>query len=414
MTRPGVRSVLSRNIKRSALSLALGMCVVGGVQAQSAVGSIFGSGQPGSTIAIQSPQTGVSRSITAGADGRFTFSQLPPGKYVITADGVTREVDVKVGSGSQVLLGSDAKTLDRVEVVGVQAFNPIDVSSVESTTVFTAEQMVSLPVASDASSVALLAPGAVRGDSGLGAGNLASFGGSSVAENGYYINGFDVTNMRTFLSFANIPFQGIGQLQIKTGGYGAEYGRSLGGIVSIVTKSGSNDWHYGASVEWAPDWGAAAAKNVRERDPDASDPLYQYRSDDQFDSTIYSAYASGPIIKDRLFFFAMVEGRQETEDNFYALTSRRVSDTTPQGLVKLDWYINDSNLVEFTGIYNQAKTKYRTYEYATDANGDNRYTLAGTKCRSSSTRWKTAARSASSSTPATSPTISPCRRNTAI
>lgn len=375
MTRPGVRSVLCRNIKRSALSLALGMCVVGGVQAQSAVGSIFGSGQPGSTIAIQSPQTGVSRSITAGADGRFTFSQLPPGKYVITADGVTREVDVKVGSGSQVLLGSDAKTLDRVEVVGVQAFNPIDVSSVESTTVFTAEQMVSLPVASDVSSVALLAPGAVRGDSGLGAGNLASFGGSSVAENGYYINGFDVTNMRTFLSFANIPFQGIGQLQIKTGGYGAEYGRSLGGIVSIVTKSGSNDWHYGASVEWAPDWGAAAGKNVRERDPDASDPLYQYRSDDQFDSTIYSAYASGPIIKDRLFFFAMVEGRQETEDNFYALTSRRVSDTTPQGLVKLDWYINDSNLVEFTGIYNQAKTKYRTYEYDTDANGDNRYNV---------------------------------------
>ncbi|MEA9824195.1 carboxypeptidase regulatory-like domain-containing protein [Xanthomonas campestris pv. raphani] len=238
MTRPGVRSVLCRNIKRSALSLALGMCVVGGVQAQSAVGSIFGSGQPGSTIAIQSPQTGVSRSITAGADGRFTFSQLPPGKYVITADGVTREVDVKVGSGSQVLLGSDAKTLDRVEVVGVQAFNPIDVSSVESTTVFTAEQMVSLPVASDVSSVALLAPGAVRGDSGLGAGNLASFGGSSVAENGYYINGFDVTNMRTFLSFANIPFQGIGQLQIKTGGYGAEYGRSLGGIVSIVTTTG--------------------------------------------------------------------------------------------------------------------------------------------------------------------------------
>lgn len=115
MTRPGVRSALSKNITRSALSIALSMCVAGGVQAQSAVGSIFGTGQPGSTIAIQSPQTGVSRSATAAADGRFTFSQLPPGKYVITADGVTREVEVKVGSGSQVLLGSQAKTLDRIE-----------------------------------------------------------------------------------------------------------------------------------------------------------------------------------------------------------------------------------------------------------------------------------------------------------
>ncbi|WP_258072188.1 TonB-dependent receptor [Xanthomonas arboricola] len=357
------------------MSLALGMCVAGGVHAQSAVGSIFGSGQPGSTVAIQSPQTGVSRSATAAADGRFTFSQLPPGRYVITSDGVTREVEVKVGSGSQVLLTNDATTLDRVEVVGQRAFNPIDVSSVESTTVFTAEQMISLPVASDVSSVALLAPGAVRGDSGLGAGNLASFGGSSVAENGYYINGFDVTNMRTFLSFANVPFQGIGQLQVKTGGYGAEYGRSLGGIVSIVTKAGSNDWHYGGSVEWEPDWGRASGKNVRERDPDAADPLYQYRSDNQYDSTIYSAYASGPIIKDRLFFFALAEGRSETSDTFGALTSQRTRDSTPQGLVKLDWYINDRNLVEFTGIYNQAKTKYNTYEYNLDANGENRYNV---------------------------------------
>lgn len=166
MTRPGVRRSLSKNITRSALSIALSMCVAGGVQAQSAVGSIFGSGQPGSTIAIQSPQTGVSRSATAAADGRFSFSQLPPGKYIITSNGLTREVEVKVGSGAQVSLGSNATTLDRVEVVGAQAFNPIDVSSVESTTVFTADQMVSLPVASDVSSVALLAPGAVRATAG--------------------------------------------------------------------------------------------------------------------------------------------------------------------------------------------------------------------------------------------------------
>lgn len=184
--------------------------------------------------------------------------------------------------------------------------------------------------------------------------------------------------------------------------------------MSIVTKSGSNDWHYGSSVEWAPDWGAAKGKNVRERDPDAADPLYQYRSDNQFDSTIYSAYASGPIVKDRLFFFAMVEGRNETVDIFRSVNSERRRDTTPQGLVKLDWYINDSNLVEFTGIYNQAKTKYSTYEYNLDANGETVTTWAGMRLRSNSTRWKTAARSASSNTPAISLTTSPCRRNTAI
>ncbi|MBD9368542.1 TonB-dependent receptor [Xanthomonas sp. XNM01] len=370
----GVHRALSRNVKRTALSLALGVCVAGGVQAQSAVGSIFGSGQPGATIVITSPQTGLSRSISAAADGRFTFTQLPTGRYVITSDGQTREVEVKVGSGVQVQFGATTD-LGAVNVQGARALNPIDLSSVESTSVFTSDQLISLPVASDVSSVALLAPGTVRGDSGMGSGNLASFGGASVAENGYYINGFDVTNVRTFLSFADLPFQGIAQLQVKTGGYGAEYGRSLGGIVSIVTKAGSNDWHYGGSVEWTPDWGREPGKDVRERDPDAADPLYVYRSDNASSSTVYSAYASGPLIRDRLFFFAIAEGRRNTGDSFGALTSQRTSNTSPQGLLKLDWYINDSNLLEFTGLYNQYRTRYNTYEYDPTADGGNRYNI---------------------------------------
>lgn len=370
-----VNRLLSRNIRFSALSIALGMCVAGGVQAQSAVGSIFGNGQPGATITIQNPQTGLSRTSTAGADGRFTFSQLPSGTYVVTTDGQRREVEVKIGGGSQVVFGGGTTDLGRVNVTGTRAFNPIDVSSVESNSVFTAEQLISLPVASDVSSVALLAPGTVRGDTGLGGGNLASFGGSSVAENGYYINGFDVTNMRTFLSFADTPFQSIAQQQVKTGGYGAEYGRSLGGIISIVTKSGSNDWHYGGSVEWAPDWGRSDGRNVQQRDPDAPNPLYQYRSDNESDSTVYSAYASGPIVKDRLFFFALAEGRSDTFDTYSALTSQRTRNTSPQGILKLDWYISDRNLLEFTGIYNQAKTKYNTFENDLDANGDERYNV---------------------------------------
>lgn len=373
MATRGVRGRLSSNIRRSALSVALGMCVAGGVQAQSAVGSIFGSSQPGSTITIQSPQTGFTRSIVADGSGRFTFSQLPPGNYAITADGQTRDVVVKVGSGSQVTFGGDATTLDSVTVVGARAYNPIDVSSVESTSVFTADQIAALPVSSDVTSVALLAPGTVRGDTGFG--NLASFGGSSVAENGYYINGFDVTNMRNMLSFARMPFQAIAQQQVKTGGYSAEYGRSLGGIVSIVTKSGSNDWHFGGSVEWEPEWGKASGKDVWERDPDAADPLYQYRSDNTSSSLIYSAYASGPIIKDRLFFFALAEGRDNQTDDYYSLNSRKTSDTTPQGFLKLDWYITDNNLLEFTGLYNKRKTKYHTYDYNLTADGENRYNV---------------------------------------
>ncbi|WP_243713426.1 TonB-dependent receptor [Luteimonas terrae] len=376
MTTRRVHRVFGRKFRYSALSLALGMCVAGGVQAQSAVGSIFGNGQPGTSITIQNPQTGLTRTISAGSDGRFTFSQLPPGRYVLTSDGRRQEVEVKIGTGVQVVL-SDATATDLgvVEVRGTRAINPIDVSSAESGTVFTAEQLITLPVASDISSVALLAPGTVRGDSGVGSGNLASFGGSSVAENGYYINGFDVTNMRTFLSFADTPFQAIAQQQVKTGGYGAEYGRSLGGIISILTKSGSNDFRYGGSVEWSPQWGRSDGRDVAQRDQDSVNPLYQYRSDNEYDSTVYSAYASGPIIKDRLFFFALAEGRHNTSDTFGSLTSQATRNNSPQGLLKLDWYLNDNNLVEFTGIYNKQKTRYNDYEYELTADGDNRYNV---------------------------------------
>src|SRR5690606_7351607 len=229
-----------------------------------------------------------------------------------------------------------------------------------------------LPVASNITAVALLAPGTVKGDSGFG--NLASFGGSSVAENGYYINGFDVTNMRNMLSFADVPFQAIAQQQVKTGGYGAEYGRSLGGVISLLTKSGSNEWHFGGSVEWSPEWGRESGRDVKQMDPDSANPLYVYRSDNTSQATIYSAYASGPIIKDRLFFFALLEGRDSSSDTYGSLTSLSAEDTSPQAIAKLDWYITNDHLLEFTGIHNQYTTKYARYNYD-QSGGTTRYNV---------------------------------------
>ena len=242
-------SMKSLTLKRSALTVALGLCFAGAVQAQSSVGSIFGDAQSGATVRIENVDTGSAREVTADSAGRFTLPQLAPGRYRVISGGQTREVRVSVGTGTPVSFA--AQELGAVTVVGAGAINPIDVSSVESTTVFTAEQIQALPVARDVTNVALLAPGTVRGDTGLG--NLASFGGASVAENGYYINGFDVTNLRSLLSYAQLPFESISEQQVKTGGYGAEYGRSLGGVINIVTKRGTNEWKGGGSVYWAPD-----------------------------------------------------------------------------------------------------------------------------------------------------------------
>ena len=244
---------LAKGLKRSALTVALGLCFVGGAYAQSnAAGAITGSANPGDTITITNASRGFSRTITVGADGNYRFSALPTGQYEVSDNGgAARPVTVSVGTTSTVdFAAGDATTLGTVTVVGTNQVNPIDVSSVESTTILTAEQIAKIPVPRDGTSVALLAPGTVRGDAAFG--NLASFGGASVAENQYYLNGFNITNTFANLNFVQVPFEGIAEQQVKTGGYGAEFGRSTGGVLNQITKRGSNEFHAGGNIFWEP------------------------------------------------------------------------------------------------------------------------------------------------------------------
>ncbi|MDC8014229.1 TonB-dependent receptor [Tahibacter soli] len=358
-------------LQRSALVLALGAIIAGGqVHAQKATGEIFGHAAANSTITIESTETGLKREITADGNGRFSFNQLPTGKYKVSTGADARDVTVRVGTGSEVNFTTASQSLETIEVTGA-AINPIDVSSVESATVFTAEQIAALPVARDVSSVALLAPGTVKGDGGLGrtGSTLASFGGASVAENGYYINGFDVTNIRNFTSFATLPFEAIGQQQVKTGGYGAEFGRSLGGVINIVTKRGTNEFKAGAAVYWEPRSLQEHAPNVRSiQDPEK---YYKFNDADEDSKLSYDVYGSGPIVRDRLFFFAMAEGRDNVRENFLEDSSNRIQDTKPHGLIKLDWNISDNHIVEFTGITNRDYEEYRNYTNNLDGDGSN-------------------------------------------
>ena len=110
---------------------------------------------------------------------------------------------VTIGSNTYVEARSDLQTID----VSSRRVGGIDFASSEVNSAFTQDEVQALPVALDVTAVALLAPTVVKGDAGLG--NLPSFAGSSQLENGYYINGFDVTNIRNFASYANLPFEAI-------------------------------------------------------------------------------------------------------------------------------------------------------------------------------------------------------------
>jgi len=343
--------------------------------AQSTGGSVFGQAASGDTVIVEGEGTGFRREISVGSDGSYRVPALSPGKYRITlrhADGtsaVREGVLVSAGTGTSVTFittADGAAQMENIVVTGVRV-NPIDVSSVESVTVLSADQLSKIPVLRDLTSAALLAPGAVRGDFAFADGKLPSFGGSSVAENQYYVNGFNVTNSFRGLNFSKIPFEAIAEQQVKTGGYGAEFGRSLGGVVSQTTKRGTNEFKSGSSIYWTPASLRAATRNANHSNPLEPSSFGTPRSINSEEETgewTANVWASGALVKDKLFAFALIGYSEHEEDRWGNVTqANNTSDRTetPSWLVKLDWHINDANSFELTAFSDEEETTSKVY-----------------------------------------------------
>lgn len=384
-------------LKRTALAAVLGACLANGaVYAQSTTGSIYGSApsEAGSTIVVQS-DTGLSRTITIDANGRYNLGSLPVGAYTVTlkrGDQVVdtrKNVQLRVGSGTEVSFAdagssstADATTLGAITVTAANA-PKIDVSSTTSRSVITSEQLATLPLGRSAEAIALLAPGAVSGAGAFnnGSRSVVSFGGSGVTENAYYINGFNVSNPFSNLGGVSLPYGAIDQQETYTGGYSAKYGRSTGGVINQLGKRGTNEWHFGVQSVWEPDSLASSRGDVwfpnatlpagYDYDtPDQPGTLYRAGKDNTQTRTVYSAYAGGPLIEDRLFIFVAGESEKvdgvstnASSDSIQARNNYEYS--TPKFYGKLDWNINDNNIVEYTRIQNTDRRSgaYTSFDY---------------------------------------------------
>ena len=362
----------SKVLRRAALCIALGSCLASMAplaMAQSVTGAVAGRATAGEQITITNPATGLSRTVTASKDGTYRVAQLPPGDYtLVSGDGAPISVNVSLGGTTTVnLAGAGAVNLETVQVIGSRVVNRVDVRSTETATNITRQELARLPVDQTLGSVALLAPGVIGGNSSFGG---ISFGGSSVAENQIYINGLNVTDSYRRQGNSSAPFGFFDQFQVKTGGYSVEFGRSTGGVINASVRSGSNEFHGGLQVTAEPEaWKSKTDDHVFEHEhPDSFPTTYVRGSRDKADFAKVNAWASGPLVKDRLFFFAMYELRDSQAGNTNDTGSTWTKTESNNGFwgTRIDWNINDNHQLSLVGFSDEGDSTADAYGYNWD------------------------------------------------
>lgn len=321
-----------------------------------------GAALPGVTVAIADPDIGLQRTGISDARGIVGFRALPPGTYQLTAtlDGFqTYKSSFQVNLGSETNFDFQMKLGAITDVIEVTGEAPlVDVSStVAGLTVSTDDLNAKMPVQREASYVALLAPSTVTGDTAFngytpGQNNI-SMSGASVAENSYQVNGLNITNFRNGIGSTMVPMEFVEEMQVKTGGYEAEFGRSTGGVINMVTKSGSNSLHGNFSLFFEPE-------DLQEQEPDT---YLSPNSDETRRTMEANASLGGAILKDKLFYFGFV---RYTDNDFLGLSysqGARSKTADPYWGGKLDWNITPSHRLEGTYISDDVQVDVTTYEY---------------------------------------------------
>ncbi|MGH8154654.1 MAG: TonB-dependent receptor [Rhodanobacteraceae bacterium] len=366
--------------RRKALALAIGgsvaLAFTGGAFAQAVNGTIHGTVPVAPNEMIQiTGGAGFNRTITVGPSGQYSVT-VPVGTYTVTllqnGQAVQSRSDVSpVAAGGVevdfITSAANAKTLSTINVTA-NAIPAIDVTTTNQVTTITAQQLQQLPLGRDAESIAMLAPGVQPGSAVLVGGPLGTpavtFGGASTAENQYYIDGMLTSAVLDNQGGIGLPYNSIEQQQTFISGYGAKYGRSIGGVINQIGKSGSNQWHFGVRAQWAPTNWQSAPDNSYWGNPYVTRPglevgdLYAYNKNNHGMNTVYDAYVSGPIVKDKLFFFLSAE-----QDNSQAFglgtefgTAAYTRTHEPKLYAKINWNINDSNFLTLTAIQSSLKT----------------------------------------------------------
>lgn len=288
--------------------------------AQGTTGSIVGSitdasgaSVPGASILATSQRYPEGFKATSDNAGYYSIVSVPVDNYLLTVTKpgfiTVKQYDLNVTVSSQVTASirlQVATTTTAVEVTETAV--SLDTTSSRTDTTISSKTFDSFAKGRTFNSILAIAPG-VRYEPKSGTAGVAGIqvDGSSGLENTYYIEGIQSNDPinGSLRQQQAVPLDFLDQVEVRTGGFEAEFGGAIGGVITTVIKSGSNQFHGMAALE-----GTGAPMNASDRGYWQRNPannllpdFYAPKKDDY--SILYPSFnLGGPILKDRLFFFA--------------------------------------------------------------------------------------------------------------
>lgn len=312
---------------------------------------------PGATVTVTAPSLVGNKTVQTDSKGYYHFSNLPPDKYTLQVtmkgfDAIKRNgILLEVGHSPSIDVTLQVGTENTVIEVADQT-PPIDVTSVTTQTNITQDVVNFVPRGTSFQSVIQFAPAAsneplmgnttTKGTGSVSAGNGSngnSFGysiaGGSDSENSYLVEGQETANLIGGYSHTNVPFDFIDQVQVKSNGIAAEYGGALGGVINVIMRKGSRNWHGSLFATYNASALNAGPNSYTRYDPlgsetatsygylDAASQSYKPLKDHTMDILPGFTFG-GPLVptdhfRDKLFFFVAFNPeiqRQERRINY--------------------------------------------------------------------------------------------------
>ncbi len=324
-----VRNSISVFTGRMVISaIALLMCAsisFGQAQANAAdlTGTVVdpnGAVVPGATVSARNLATNISRTTTSGDDGTYTFIALTPGEYEVTAEAATFKkiaispVRLTVGQSADLKINLEIGGQDVVVNVSGEDVQLIETTKSTVSTTIDQTRIQGLPINERSATGFALTISTVGRDNGKAVGPAPTSGLNIGGQRGrstlVQVDGADFTDNSINAARSTVSQEAVQEYQVTTNSYLPEFGRATGGIVNVVTKSGTND--FSGNVFGFLRHSSIQSRNafapVIDGDPDKRPPYTRVQ---------YGFTLGGPIKKERTFFFGSFEQRRRQESGFF-------------------------------------------------------------------------------------------------